>query len=51
MVSIPIAPAVMTGGDAFANAKVEIISSSSKKRIQMIISTDTHELRGIKRLK
>lgn len=38
-------------GDAFANAKVEIISSSGKKRIQMIISTDTHELRGIKKLK
>ena len=43
--------AAFLGGDAFANAKVEIISSSSKKRIQMIISTDTHELRGIKRLK
>ena len=43
--------AAFLAGDAFANAKVEIISSSSKKRIQMIISTDTHELRGIKKLK
>ena len=38
-------------GDAFANAMVEIVSSSSKKRIRMIISTDTHELRGIKKVK
>ena len=43
--------AAFLGGDAFANAQVEIISSSSKRRIQMIISTDTHELRGIKRMK
>ena len=36
-------------GEPFANAKVEIISSSGKKRIEMIISTDTHELRQIRR--
>lgn len=43
--------AAFLAGDAFANAMVEIVSSSSKKRIRMIISTDTHELRGIKKLK
>ena len=36
-------------GDAFANAKVVITSSSSNKRIEMVITTDTHELRGIRR--
>jgi hypothetical protein len=33
----------------FENARIEIVSSSSDKKIEMVISTDTHELRSIKR--
>jgi hypothetical protein len=33
----------------FENCRIEITSSSSDKKIEMVISTDTHELRSIKR--
>lgn len=36
-------------GESGKNAKVVITSSSSKKSIEMIITTDTHELRRIKK--
>ena len=41
--------AAFLAGDAFANAKVVITSSSSNRKIEMVITTDTHELRSIRR--
>ena len=34
-------------GKPFENARIKIVSSSSHKMIEMVISTDTHELRKI----